>query len=309
MKKPRLKSARKFDNKKVHLKLLIEIYVCFKIYNMVNYTAKLRKETDELIENIESSDSNILKKSLEASHVLAEAFDQLKTFILSYQFKNAEEEISFFKEIKPKFCYRLIYYRKLYNIEMNRPAGIDRQKEYLSEELNEINKYNIKRLDFIRYYRSGATHLDSLYFLRGKMDTEQYLETFYYELDPKFSTNCDFKVAKILSNDMLLAYLMHELERLDTNGLTFFSYGFPLIKLTWRGTKTELMEQLYSWDSDSTFGDVPLTQLSDYIQNVFNIRLDKNLSRAFSEMKTRNIPTPFLDKLKAALLRRMGRKK
>ncbi len=276
---------------------------------MLEYISKLRKETDEDIERIESSDSNILKKSLEASHILAEAFDRLKSFILSYQFRDEDEEIIFFKEIKPKLCYRLIYYRKLYNIEMNRPAGVDKQKEYLSEELNEINKYNIKRLDFIRYYRSGATHLDSLYFLRGKTDTEQYLETFYYELDPDFSTNCDFKVAKILSNDMLLAYLMQEIERLNNNGILAFPSGFPSIKLTWKGTKTELMEQLYSWDSDSTFGDVPLTQLSDYIQNVFNIQLDKNLSRAFSDMKIRNIPTPFLDKLKEALLKRMQRRK
>jgi hypothetical protein len=274
---------------------------------MLEYVAKLRKETDEAIDRIESSDSNILKKSLEASHILARVFDRLKTFILSYQFKNEKEEISFFKEIKPKFCYRLIYYRKLYNIEMNRPAGVEKQKEYLIEELNEINKYNAKRLDFIRYFRSGATHLDSLYFLRRKMDTEQYLETFYYELDPNFSTNYDFKVAKILSNDMLLAYLMQEIERLNGNGVSLPS-GFPLIKLTWKGTKTDLLEQLYSWDSDNTFGDVPLTQLSDYIQNVFNIRLDKNLSRAFSDMKIRNVPTPFLDKLKAALLRRMGRR-
>ncbi len=274
---------------------------------MLEYVTKLSKETDEAIDRIESSDSNILKKSLEASHVLGEAFIYLKKFIISYQFENETEEINFFKDTKPKFCYRLIYYRKLYNIEMNRPAGVDRQKEYLSEELNEINNYNAKRLDFIRYYRSGCTHLDSLYFLRGKMDTEQYLETFYYELDPKFSTNYDFKVAKILSNDMLLAYLMQEIERLNSNGVCLPS-GFPSIKLTWRGTKTELMEQLYSWDSDSTFGDVPLTQLSDYIQNVFNIRLDKNLSRAFSDMKIRNVPTPFLDKLKESLLKRMGRR-
>ena len=277
---------------------------------MLEYVTKLRKETDEAIDNIESSDNNTLKKSLEASHVLAKAFDRLKTFIFSYQFRDEEEEITFFKETKPKFCYRLIYYRKLYNIEMNRPvAGTDRQKEYLCEELDSINKYTNKRLDFIRYYRSGSTHLDSLYFLRGKMDNEQYLETFYYELDPNFSTNCDFKVAKILSNDMLSAYLMQEIERLDNNGLISMPLGFPTVKLTWQGTKTELMEQLYSWDSDNTFGDIPLTQLSDYIQNIFNIQLDKNLSRAFSEMKTRNNPTPFLDKLKAALLWRMGRKK
>lgn len=275
---------------------------------MLEYITNLRKQTDELIESIESSNNNVLKKSLEASRVLAESFDKLKRFILSYKFRDEMEEITFFKEIKPKFCYRLIYYRKIYNIEMNRPAGANKQKEYLSDELNEINKYNMKRLDFIRYYRSGASHLDSLYFLRGKMDTEQYLETFYFELDPNFSTNCDFKVAKILSNDMLSAYLMQEIELLNTNGLTPFHFGFPATKLTWKGTKTELMEQLYSWDSDNSFGDVPLTQLSDYIQKVFNIQLDKNLSRSFSDMKIRNVPTPFLDNLKNALLKRMGRK-
>lgn len=276
---------------------------------MLEYVAKLRKETDDAIDGIESSDSNILKKSLEASHVLADAFDKLKKFILSYEFRDEAEEITFFKEIKPKFCYRLIYYRKLYNIEINRPvAGTCKQKEYLSDELDTINKYTNKRLDFVRYYRSGSTHLDSLYFLRGRVDTEQYLETFYYELDPNFSTNCDFKVAKILANDMLQAYLMQEIELLNDNGMKFGSFNFPATKKTWMGSKTELQEQIYSWDSASSFGDVPLTQLYDYIQNVFNIQLDGNLSRAFGDLKIRNIPTPFLDKLKNALLKRMGRK-
>lgn len=276
---------------------------------MLEYVTKLRKETDDAIDRIESSDCNILKKSLDASHVLADAFDRLKKFILTYKFQSEEDEINFFKEIKPKFCYRLIYYRKLYNIEMNRPvAAVCKQKEYLYEEMETIHKYTNKRLDFVRYYRSGSTHLDSLYFLRGRVDTEQYLETFYYELDPNFSTNCDFKVAKILANDMLQAYLMQEITCLESNLHQSIPSSFPPIKLTWKGTKTELMEQLYSWDSDGTFGDIPLTQLSDYIQNVFNIQLDKNLSRAFSDMKIRTAPTPFLDKLKDALLRRMGRK-
>ena len=276
---------------------------------MLEYVAKLRKETDDAIDRIESSDSNILKKSLDASHVLADAFDKLKKFILSYEFQSEAEEITFFKEIKPKFCYRLIYYRKLYNIEINRPvAAICTQKEYLHEELETINKYTNKRLDFVRYYRSSSTHLDSLYFLRGRVDTEQYLETFYYELDPNFSTNCDFKVAKIMANDMLSAYLMQEIELLNDNGIKFGTFNFPATKKTWMGSKAELQEQIYSWDSAGSFGDVPLTQLYDYIQNVFNIQLDGNLSRVFGDLKIRNVPTPFLDKLKNALLKRMGRK-
>lgn len=275
---------------------------------MIQFTANLKKEIDAKLEEIESSEISAITKSLKASRMLADAFNRLKTFILSYTFNDEEEEIMFFKEIKPKLCYRLIYYRKVYNIEMNRPAGVEKQKEYLCEKLDEINKYNSKRLDFIRYYRSGSTHLDSLYFVRGKTDPEQYLETFYYELDSKFSTNCDFKVAKILANDLLSAYLMHEIELLNDNKMSTYPLGFPTTKKTWKGSKAELQEQIYSWDSAGMFGDVPLTQLFDYIQNVFNIELDSNISRTFSDLKIRNTPTPFLDKLKDALLRRMGRK-
>jgi len=275
---------------------------------MIHFTSRLKKEIDANIEQIESSEISAITKSLEASRILADAFNQLKTFILSYNFRNEEEEILFFKDVKPKLCYRLIYYRKVYNIEMNRPTGVEKQREYLGELLDDINKYNTNRLDFIRYYRSGASHLDTLYFLRRKTDAEQYLETFFYELDPKFSTNCDFKVAKILANDMLAVYLMQEIELLNDNGMKTCSFGFPTTKKTWKGSKTELQEQIYAWDSAGMFGDVPLTQLYDYIQNVFNIELDRNLSRTFGDLKIRNVPTPFLDKLKNSLLRRMGRK-
>jgi len=275
---------------------------------MIQFTSNLKKEVDIKIEQIENTEVSMIAKAQEAFLILGNAFKQLKEFILSYDFKGEEEEIYFFKEAKPRLCFRLIYYRKVFNIELNRPAGIEKQRAYLNEFLDDINRYNAKRLDFIRYYRSGSTHLDTLYFLRGKTDAEQYLETFEHELDPEFSTNCDFKVAKILSNDMLSAYLMNEIEVLNDNGIKVGSFGFPATKMTWKGTKTELQEQIYSWDSAGIFGDVPLSHLYNYIQNVFNIQLDRNLSRTFSEFKIRNIPAPFLDKLKSALLRRMGRK-
>ncbi|NDW12000.1 RteC protein [Bacteroides sp. 214] len=275
---------------------------------MINFTTSLRKMVDAKIEQIECSEASMITKSLEASRMLSDAVCQLKVFILSHTFKDEEEEIFFFKDIKPRLCSRLIYYRKVYNIEMSRPTGVDMQREYLNDILDGINRYNSKRLDFIRYYRSCSSHLDTAYFLRGKPDMEQYLESFNYEFDPNFSTNCDFKVAKILANDMLSAYLMHEMELLDDNGLSACSFNFPATKKTWKGTKTELQEQIFSWDSAKTFGDVPLTQLYDYIQNVFNIQLDGNLSRVLDDLKIRNTPTPFLDKLRDVLLRRMGRK-
>jgi hypothetical protein len=212
---------------------------------MIQFTSRLKKEVDAEIEQIECAEINSMTKSSEASRVLRKAYNQLKEFTLSYDFQSEEEEILFFKEIKPRLCFRLIYYRKLHNIEMDRPAGTEKQREYLNDLLNGINKYNSKRLGFIRYYRSGSSHLDSLYFLRGQTDTEQYMETFSHEFDSNFTTNCDFKVAKILSNDMLSDYLMREIEVLsDNNNLILGSFGFPATKLTWKGTKAEFQEQI-----------------------------------------------------------------
>ena len=253
---------------------------------MIVFIEKLNSEVLRSIERIESRDTDVLKKSLEASRVLGEAFDRLKQYIIGYRFQND--------------------YRKLYNIEMNRPVGsIEAQREYLDAHVRAINAYTQKRLDFIRYFRSGATHLDSLYFLRGQTDTEQYLETFYYELDPQFSTNADFKVAKILANDMLSVYLMGELESLESTNLRNMVLPLPDVRPTWQDSKTDLTELIYLLDSKGCFGNVPLTQLASYISNAFNVHLDMNLSRTFCDMKIRNNPTPWLDKAKEALLKRM----
>ena len=271
---------------------------------MKQFVIRLEKEYERKLKKIESSDLNILKKSLEASLVLGDAFQLLRNFISTYTFKNEAEEIEFFKIIKPRLYHRLIYYRKVYNIEMNRPVGVESQKAYLIDEIKAINRYNTKRSDFVRYYRSGLTHLDSLYYLRGRIDTALYLESFHYERDPMFSTNADFKVAKLLANELLSAYLKGELEALEYVK-TASTDSLPSVRLTWQDSKTDLTELIYLLDSKRSFGNVPLSQLAAYIAKVFNIQLDTNLSRTFCDMKLRNNPTPWIDKAKQALLQRM----
>ena len=271
---------------------------------MKPFVSALEKEIAGRLKKIESSDLNILKKSLEASLVLGDAFQRLRDFITNYTFKSEAEEIEFFKVIKPRLYHRLIYYRKVYNIEMNRPVGVESQNAYLIDEIKAINRYNTKRSDFVRYYRSGLTHLDSLYYLRGRIDTALYLESFHYERDPMFSTNADFKVAKLLANELLSAYLKGELEALEYVK-TASTDSLPSVRLTWQDSKTDLTELIYLLDSKRSFGNVPLSQLAAYIAKVFNIQLDTNLSRTFCDMKLRNNPTPWIDKAKQALLQRM----
>lgn len=102
---------------------------------MNNYIIELRKELDSSLSCIDNADVDILKRAYDGICLLERAFEQLKKFIHSYTFKDEAEEVLFFKEIKPELFCQLIYHRKVYNIELNRPKGGEAiQKEYLDKE-------------------------------------------------------------------------------------------------------------------------------------------------------------------------------
>ena len=274
---------------------------------MLHFIKNLEDKTWRKIREIESAGLDITNRSLAVLKLQEEMFGQLKEFIINYRFRDENEEILFFKEIKPRMLCKLLYYRKIYNIEMNRPlCGLEASRNYLKLELNNIQDYISKRLDFYRYYRSGATYMDKVYFLRGTVrEADQYLDSFEFERDPLFSTGADFRVAKILAGDMLREYLTRELRALDAHE----SVPLPDVRLTWLESKTALCEQIFAWHAKGTFGNIPLTRLSSYIQKVFNVELNSNLPRTFNDMSLRNDPTPYLDSLIDALLVKMKRTK
>lgn len=80
--------------------------------------------------------------------LLEQGFSELKEIVSFYKFKSEMDEIFFFKIIKPKFFSKLIYYRKVYNIEMMRPNGQDCVlKNYFINELNQLeNFYNKNKI-------------------------------------------------------------------------------------------------------------------------------------------------------------------
>jgi len=123
---------------------------------------------------VEMKEADLLKKSLEASNILGEAFDCLKN-LCTLWFQDAAEEIHFFKNVKPRLCAYLIYYHTIYNIEMNRPLGSVELSEDIWQRIGRYTGFHNKRLDFYRYWRSGSSSLDDIYFRRGKTDMVLYM--------------------------------------------------------------------------------------------------------------------------------------
>lgn len=275
---------------------------------MEQFISKLKEKLNTHIHSIESTESDILQKSVQIITVLQKAFEELRIFIAKYTFANQEEEILFFKQIKPQIFSQLIYYNKVYYIEMRMPTGSNHDKEvFLENILSRIKYYFDINIDFYHYYRSGSSHLDKYYFLRGKPDIQLILEDFYFERDMGFSTSFDFKVSKLLANEMLTVFINNKLSKLHQKKKTEELSSPPKVKMTWTGKKAELVELIYAWEKANSFnhGNVNIKSLTEYIEEVFNIDLG-DFYHTFLEMRDRKgSRTIFLDKLIKLLNDRM----
>lgn len=272
---------------------------------------KISKSLIELNEQLNFIDleiDNPLKKCEKALEVILISFTKLKSLVCNNKFKSETEEIMFFKEIKPQFSSKLIYYNMVYKIEMKRPNGGNRiVKKYFQNELQKLKAYFDNELDFYKYYRSGSSYLDHKYFLRGKFDIKLALDSYYFETDASFSTTHDFKVARILANDLIQLYIEDQLIMIENKDLGDKSQRKPNTKLIWTSSKVALTELIYALHSEGVFnnGAADLKDIAENFEHIFEIDLGQ-YRRTFLEIRARkNDKTKFITTLNDALLKRM----
>ncbi len=274
---------------------------------MNDYINKLSNDLDDQLNFINSEFEGQQKRSEESHKVTLNAYEKLQAFLLKHKFRNTNEEIKYFKIQKPKLISKLIYFGKIYHIEMKKPQGTDKAKrKYLLNELDKINRYFDNNLDFIRYYRSNDTYLDHKYFIRNKIDFRHSHESFSIELDKKQSTSFDFKIAKIIANDLLQVYLHDELKHLELYDKKEKSQVVPKSKLKWLESKTALIELIYALHSQDAFGKhTDIKEIANYFEHSFNIDLG-DYYRTYLEIRVRKTGrTKFLSLLQESITKRM----
>ena len=274
---------------------------------METFAKNLEKETAKQLLVVERKSSGVIGESHDAILLLENAFVRLKAFVSDYTFKNEPEEIRFFRETKPKLLSKLIYYRKLHQLESNRPPGSNElQEAHLKKEMETIDGFFVRNSEFFRYYRSGTDFLDRYYFLRESFRHEPDIEYFYMEREPWFSTNCDLKVAIILAYEKLQPYLRSELNKLKELQQAVRVPDFSKRQHTWTANKIDLVELIYALSATSgiDYGKSSISEMTRYAEAVFNIDLS-NVGRCYYEICLRSHQTRFLDKLKEALINRI----
>ena len=251
----------------------------------------LEIETDHSIQRIEAFIDIILKY-----------LSEVKKYVLNRGFKNIGEEIHFFKYQKPTIVSKLIYYNAIYKIETKKPYGSKPIKKYLNDELRKLKRYFDNNLEFYKYYRTNNSFIDDKLFVRGKYDIKLSLDTFYFEADHSFSTSHDYKVAKIIANDLIQVYLEEQL-----HNTAYRDKSTDLPKLNWTGSKTAMIELIYALYSQGVFdnGNADIKVIAKTFERTFNLDLG-DFYHTFMELKSRKInSTKFLDSLRDALIRKM----
>ncbi len=224
---------------------------------------------------------------------------ELKKFILERRFKNDEEEIYFFKCLKPQILSKLIYYNAIYKIETKKPNETKAIRKHFNEELRKLKKYFDNNIEFYKYYRTNNTFIDEKLFLRGKHDIKLSLDTVYFETDHRFSTSHDYKAAKIIANDLIQVYIEDQLNNNNQRKSRYHA------SLNWAESKTALTELIYALHSQGAFGNADIIAIAKTFENTFNISLG-DFYHTFMELKSRKINrTKFLDSLRDALIRKM----
>ncbi|MFD2966224.1 RteC domain-containing protein [Sphingobacterium bambusae] len=250
------------------------------------------------------SGASLIEESSSMTIFLKDLLLKLKVQILKDSFTMREDEIQFFRVIKPYILGRLMFYNKIFKIETGCPfAGGEIARTYYLQLINVLEeefRRSTTSSDFYRYYRSGRTDRDNLYFVRGNIDYNDGLNSFAFELDYNFSTYYDYKVSKIVGNDLLYSYLAARTSILVE---TQRSLDFLEEPITWTESKNALAELIYSLHAASSVnnGQLGIRRLTLIFEKMFNVSLPE-VHHSFHRMKARSgSRTRFLEKLKRSI--------
>ncbi|CUP69816.1 MULTISPECIES: RteC domain-containing protein [Bacteroidales] len=266
-------------------------------------------EIDVEIDEIDLYGYDIVENSLSMVHRLQAVLNDLKTKLQTYSFPAKEDEITFFKTQKPEILGRLLFFYKIYRIETQCPNGSDDViRSYINRELDNLTYFFNRNLDFYQYYRSHSTLYDEYYFVRGKSDLRLCTDSAQFDKDPNFSTGYDYKVAKIIANEMLRIYLNKRLVKLETNTQVEDNLQ-KCLKYPFRftGKKVFLIELGYSLVSsgDINNGNVEIKEMMNFLGTVFQVELGDYYAAYIAMKERKKDRTAYLSRLQDSLVKRM----
>jgi hypothetical protein len=269
---------------------------------MNNFCIPFFNEFEIQYEFIKKSHSEIIAIAKNVILLIEEKSKELFKWLKKHKFISIEEEIYFFKELKPIFLSKLIYYKTILKLESNLPHAKKSKIKYYEKALNRIHQYSKNNAAFYEYYRARASYYDSVYFVRSSNKNILQEDCYIINYHTKLCTSHDYRIAVFISNDMLTNYLESRMEELEKN----CSITHPLINqsLNWTGNKIDLVELIYALHLSKKInnGNSDIKELAATFGKMFNQDLEENIYRWYVDIKNRKtVRSKFINQLSESL--------
>ena len=133
----------------------------------------------------------------------------MKNRLNGYVFPSQEEEIFFFRHIKPLFTSAIEYYGLLAHAQLFKDHVADEVEcgRFLDRELKRLDKLTQTNHAFFEYYTTGATANDTLWFVRANNDGGNFVHAKPYDLDGESTTRYDYLISSFLALEKYGVYL------------------------------------------------------------------------------------------------------
>lgn len=250
--------------------------------------AKMQEDLEKELELIPENTDNLISSAEMALLKIDEAVRSIKKLVKGTTFESIADEVYFFKNVKPFFISRYIFYSNQIRIESLRPSGSEKVlKKYYTGELQRLKRYYAENSELYNYYRRNATYLDHKYFTRKSFDLKMNLPTSLYDFDEDFTTSHDHKVSVLLGYEMLDTYLLEAVNNISN----------PLIadkkfNISWTSSKVSLIELMYALHLTKCLngGNIDFSEMVRWAEKELNIDLG-NFYKTVGEIKSRKYNT------------------
>lgn len=262
--------------------------------SIVTFSRPLETRLKNIVQGIEI-DSAGLEKIGKTLALIRTLLDELLEFTSRNSLQNIEEEIIFFREIKPRFLSQYFLMKKAFEFKLlNSYNGGENQKAALTHELELLQQFAAKNMGLYIYYFSDSRHLDSDWFTskHNAVNDIEHVEAVEMAYDIRLGT--------IMANEFFKVHILKSLE-------TFYTGTLMSQSLSWTGSKTDLVELVYALESAHVFnnGAANIKTVASAFESIFSVPLG-DFYRTFQSIRIRKKnQAAFLDRLKEKFIQRV----
>ncbi|PWT74719.1 MAG: hypothetical protein C5B59_10540 [Bacteroidetes bacterium] len=247
-------------------------------------------------------------KYLSCAEAVQKVLMELRSWVNENPFLSESDEIYFFKKIKPLFYSELLYYHKLYKIEIESPkADVEEQLKYLKKKVRRLNAFLYQLREFHFYLKGEESFLDQSCFRRGQPITGAFLNFKNFNPDPIFSTpGCDL-TARLLATEKLVEWLgesISDLKRLPAQDL-----GDETFRINSSLSVAQLACVLRLFHEEKILTHSNQTELLQFFASHFSTSRQEAISGTSLRAKYYNIERSTSDSVKDLLFQMIGRLK